>query len=96
MFGFVILYKMFILCHLYFVVVVEGLSVISMNKLVGSEIIMLCFSSLLSRLQVGLMRNGHLLAEAPPDAVMKQHSATVSKALGDTQRKGWVLSGFYQ
>ncbi|XP_014901118.1 ABC transporter G family member 23 isoform X2 [Poecilia latipinna] len=25
---------------------------------------------------VGLMRNGHLLAEGPPDAVMKQHSAT--------------------
>ncbi|XP_062319429.1 ABC transporter G family member 20 [Osmerus eperlanus] len=24
---------------------------------------------------VGLMRNGHLLAEGPPDAVMKQHSA---------------------
>ncbi|XP_056902790.1 ABC transporter G family member 20 isoform X2 [Takifugu flavidus] len=25
---------------------------------------------------VGLMRNGHLLAESPPDALMKQHSAT--------------------
>ncbi|XP_054885243.1 ABC transporter G family member 23 isoform X2 [Poeciliopsis prolifica] len=25
---------------------------------------------------VGLMRNGHLLAEGPPDAVMKKHSAT--------------------
>ncbi|XP_027863282.1 ABC transporter G family member 23 isoform X1 [Xiphophorus couchianus] len=25
---------------------------------------------------VGLMRNGHLLAEGPPDAVMKHHSAT--------------------
>uniref|UniRef100_A0A3P8UVC0 ABC transporter G family member 23-like n=1 Tax=Cynoglossus semilaevis TaxID=244447 RepID=A0A3P8UVC0_CYNSE len=25
---------------------------------------------------VGLMRNGHLLAEAPPEVVMKQHSAT--------------------
>ncbi|KAM4591703.1 ABC transporter G family member 20 isoform 2-T2 [Odontesthes bonariensis] len=25
---------------------------------------------------VGLMRNGHLLAEGPPEAVMKQHSAT--------------------
>ncbi|KAM9364212.1 ABC transporter G family member 23 isoform 1-T2 [Pholidichthys leucotaenia] len=25
---------------------------------------------------VGLMRNGHLLAEGPPDAVMKQHSAS--------------------
>uniref|UniRef100_A0A3Q2QJB9 ABC transporter G family member 23-like n=1 Tax=Fundulus heteroclitus TaxID=8078 RepID=A0A3Q2QJB9_FUNHE len=25
---------------------------------------------------VGLMRNGHLLAEGPPDALMKQHSAT--------------------
>lgn len=25
------------------------------------------------------MRNGHLLAESPPDALMKQHSATVSK-----------------
>ncbi|XP_047207951.1 ABC transporter G family member 23 isoform X1 [Girardinichthys multiradiatus] len=25
---------------------------------------------------VGLMRNGHLLAEGPPDAVMEQHSAT--------------------
>jgi len=24
------------------------------------------------------MRNGHLLAEGPPEAVMKQHSATVS------------------
>lgn len=32
-------------------------------------------------LQVGLMRNGQLLAEGPPDAVMKQHNAVVRMAL---------------
>lgn len=32
------------------------------------------------------MRNGHLLAEGPPDAVMKQHSATVSDTLTNAQR----------
>lgn len=41
------------------------------------------------------MRNGHLLAEAPPEVVMKQHSATVSTAeagyyLFDQQSKLYV------
>lgn len=46
-------------------------------------------------LQVGLMRNGHLLAEGPPDAVMKQHSATVSDTVTNVQRTE-LSSGQYQ
>lgn len=40
--------------------------------------------------QVGLMRNGHLLAEGPPDALMTQHSATVSRTVTDAQRNEGV------
>lgn len=54
-----------------------------MNKLVvmGKKKENNC-SCRLSSLQVGLMRNGNLLAESPPEALMKMHSATVSTLMG--------------
>ena len=45
----------------------------------------------LSSLQVGLMRNGRLLAESPPEALMKMHSATVSTLMGQTEEETGIV-----
>ncbi|AWP14696.1 putative ABC transporter G family member 23-like [Scophthalmus maximus] len=43
---------------------------------------------------VGLMRNGHLLAEGHPEAVMKQHSATFHKLRSSVGGKNWDIQTF--
>lgn len=80
----------YVFLFIYFLFRIWGkLSYVSMSFLLT----MLLFH--LPSLQVGLMRNGHLLAEGPPDAVMKQHSATVSDTLTNALRKK-LSSGQYR